>query len=74
MRVTSYFDVTNAQISFSRKPRPPQCSLASLARVPKVTPPSKNARSANDYFCYTKEPNAVCLLDGSDVLYTVQPT
>jgi len=47
-----YFDVvlchssrqilaTNAQISFSRKPRPPQCSLASLGRVLKVTP-SKN--------------------------------
>ena len=29
--------LTNAQISFSRKPRRPQCSLASLARVPKVT-------------------------------------
>ena len=53
----SYFDVvlcpsssqilaTNAQISFSRKPRPPQCSLASIARVPKVTP-SKNLRSYN---------------------------
>jgi len=33
----SYFDV----ISFSHKPRPPQCSLASLARVPKVTLPLK---------------------------------
>jgi len=51
----SYFDVvlcpsssqilaTNAQISFSCKPRPPQCLLA---QVPKVTP-SKNPRSAND--------------------------
>ena len=29
-----------------RKPIPPQCSLASLVRVPKVTP-SKNSRSAN---------------------------
>ena len=29
---------SNAQISFSRKHRPPQCSLASFARVPKVTP------------------------------------
>jgi len=47
----SYFDVvlcpssseilaTNAQISFSHMPRPPQCSLASLALVPKVTPTS----------------------------------
>jgi len=44
---TSY--LTNAQISFSRKPGPPQCSLASLARVPKVTP-SKNPRSANASF------------------------
>ena len=42
----SYFDVvfcpSTSQIlaiSFSRKPRPPQCSVASLARVPKVTPP-----------------------------------
>ena len=41
----SYFDVvlwpSSSQIlaiSFSRKHRPPQCSLASLARVPKVTP------------------------------------
>jgi len=34
---SSQFLATNAQISFSRKPRPPQCSLASLARVPKVT-------------------------------------
>jgi len=37
--------MTNSQTlkfhSRSRKPRPPQCSLASLARVPKVTP-SKN--------------------------------
>jgi len=51
----SYFDVvlcpsssqilaTNAQISFSCKPRPPQCLLA---WVPKVAP-SKNPRSAND--------------------------
>jgi len=51
----SYFDVvlcpslsqilaTNAQISFSCKPRPTQCLLA---QVPKVTP-SKNPRSAND--------------------------
>ena len=50
----SYFDVvlcpslsqilaTNAQISFSCKPRPTQCLLA---QVPKVTP-SKNPRSAN---------------------------
>jgi len=36
-------------MSFSRKPRPPQCSLASLARVPKVTPSRKNPRSANGY-------------------------
>ena len=28
-------------ISFSRKPRPPKCSIASLARVPKVAPPLK---------------------------------
>ena len=49
----SYFDVvlclfssrilaTNAQISLSRKPRPPQCSLG----FPK-SPPPKNSRSAN---------------------------
>jgi len=54
----SYFDfvlcpsssqilATNFQISFSRKSRPPQCSLASLAEVSKVTPPLKNPRSAN---------------------------
>jgi len=36
-----------AQISFSRKPRPPQCLLAWLARVPKVTPYKKNPRSVN---------------------------
>jgi len=49
----SYFDVVLCPssneimaISFSRKPRPPQCSIASLGRVPKVTP-SKNPRSAN---------------------------
>jgi len=33
--------VPKFQISFSRKPRPPQCSLASLTRVPKVTPSKK---------------------------------
>ena len=59
MSVTSYFDVvlcpSSSQIlaiSFSRKPRPAQCSLASLARVPKVTP-SKNPRSANAPHSYT---------------------
>ena len=45
--IMRYYYLTNAQISFSRKPRPPQCSLASLARVPKVTP-LKNPRSANE--------------------------
>ena len=50
----SYFDVvlcpSSSQIlaiSFTRKPRPPQWLLASLARVPKVTP-SKNRRFANE--------------------------
>jgi len=45
----SYFDVvlcpSSSQIlaiSFSRYPRPPKCSLASLARVPKVTPSKKS--------------------------------
>jgi len=44
-----YYSLTNAQVLFSRKPRPPQCSLVSLALVSKVTPPrsSKNPRSAN---------------------------
>ena len=48
----SYFDVvlwpsssqimaTNAQISFCCKPIPPQCSLAFLARVPRVTSSKK---------------------------------
>jgi len=37
-----------SQILATRKPRPAQCSLASLDRVPKVTPPPlKNPRSAN---------------------------
>jgi len=31
--------IPTAQISFSRKPRRPQYSLASLARVSKITPP-----------------------------------
>ena len=55
----SYFDVvlcpsstqilaTSAQISFSRKPRLPRCSLASLVWLP-TSPPLKNPRSANDY-------------------------
>ena len=42
----SQWPIRTVQISFRRKPRPPQCSRATLARVPKVTP-SKNPRSAN---------------------------
>ena len=52
----SYFDVvlcpSSSQIpaiSFSRKLRPPQCSLASLARVSTKVTPLKNPRSANDW-------------------------
>ena len=56
VRDLSYFDVvfcpSSSQIlaiSFSRKPKPPKCSLASLTQVPKVNSKSssKNPRSAN---------------------------
>jgi len=55
MHVTCYFDValcpsssqiltTNTQISFSRKPRPPQRSLASLARGSRSHRPLKKSQ------------------------------
>ena len=48
-----------AQISFSRKPRPPQCLLAWLARDPKVTP-VKNPRSANVIVSFSTVSFAMC--------------